>query len=330
MERQGRSRLYGVLLLYILTTALIVLVFLLVVPRAVLQVNDLSKNFSSYYSNIQRNADLFIKQNASTLKRLNIKQESVSEFVNDRSSPVRESVTKFLGGLGGLAQGLFAKAFWLIIIPVATFFLMLDYPNIRAKVIATFPGEFRSHADSISETVLDVFSDYIRGLVKICSLFGFVAFLLYSGLGLDYAVFLGLLAGMFYAIPMVGQLGTSLIVATVAYSMDAHTALLFWKVPPHSVGFALVCVAGTILLGNVFFDQMVYPRVVGGSVGLHPVVSMFALTVGATLYGMPGMLLAVPVAASIQIILKTAFPRLNEASKIQSENDLPPELRASP
>jgi predicted PurR-regulated permease PerM len=67
-----------------------------------------------------------------------------------------------------------------------------------------------------------------------------------------------------------------------------------------------------LVVQNVF-DQILYPRIVGGSVGLHPVASIFALMSGATLFGIWGMLLAVPVAASIQIIIMYFFPKVRMA-----------------
>jgi predicted PurR-regulated permease PerM len=74
--------------------------------------------------------------------------------------------------------------------------------------------------------------------------------------------------------------------------------------------YAVVTAGTCIFLANFVFDQIVYPRVVGGSVGLHPVLSLFALAAGATMFGVPGILLATPVAAAIKLILTYFFPKL--------------------
>ena len=78
------------------------------------------------------------------------------------------------------------------------------------------------------------------------------------------------------------------------------------------------------LFAKMVFDQLLYPRVVGGSVGLHPVVSIFALLSGATLFGIVGMILAVPVAASIQILLTYFFPKLAHPPPAQLMKEPPP------
>jgi hypothetical protein len=78
----------------------------------------------------------------------------------------------------------------------------------------------------------------------------------------------------------------------------------------HHSGSAVLGVILTLLAVNQVFDQIVTPRVVGGLVGLHPVASLFALTAGAELFGLPGMIFAVPVAASLQVVLITLWPQL--------------------
>ena len=110
---------------------------------------------------------------------------------------------------------------------------------------------------------------------------------------------IGLVSGVLYAVPYVGGAATVAIVALVALSTHS------------SAGFVLGVVV-TVLLIYQLFDQVITPRVVGGQVGLHPVVSIFALTTGGQLFGLPGMILAVPVAASIQIVLTTLWPQLAE------------------
>jgi len=93
--------------------------------------------------------------------------------------------------------------------------------------------------------------------------------------------------------------------------MTQHRAFFFIPIDAHSIQYTIVVVVTAIVVQNVY-DQLLYPRIVGGSVGLHPVVSIFALMAGATLFNVWGMLIAVPVAASIQILLTFFFPKLTQ------------------
>ena len=140
-------------------------------------------------------------------------------------------------------------------------------------------------------------------------LYACVAGVLFSLLNVQYALLLGVMAGVFYAIPYVGNVMTATCAATLAYLMETHTVLI-WSVKAHSLGYAVLVAVCCVFMANIIFDQIVYPRVVGASVGLHPVVSIFALMAGATMFGIWGLLLATPVAASLQIVLMCAFPKL--------------------
>ncbi len=320
LGKTGRPRWANIALIYLGTIFAIALVVVSVVPNAIVQFQDFSLNFSTYYTKIQVNADTWIHNNSALLKRMNLHENSLSDFLTSQSSPLKNGLDSFLISLTGLAKSLFAHAVWFIIIPIATFILMLDYPYLRARIISFFPDDYRADVDSVSSEIMDVFSDYIRGLLKVCALFSVMAYILYTLLGVQYALVLGLFAGLFYAIPYVGSLASSILVGSVAFSMEAHTSLLFWHVPANSIPFTLTCVA-LIILQTLLFDNLIYPRVVGGVVGLHPVVIMFAMTAGATLLGLPGMLVAVPVAASIQVIVKAMFPRLKEPPPARPSTD---------
>ena len=185
------------------------------------------------------------------------------------------------------------------------------FNSLRARIIAQFPEPYQDQIDAVSRDIVDIFTAYLRGLAKVCALYAVVATILFSLLGVKYALFLGLMAGLLYAVPYVGQLITGLSCGIVAYTMTQHKVLFFLTIDAHSLRYAIIVVVIAIVVQNVF-DQILYPRIVGGSVGLHPVVSIFALMAGATLFNIWGMLIAVPVAASIQIILTFCFPKLTQ------------------
>jgi len=261
------------------------------------------------------------------LHKVGVEETSYKDLVNRikgvGTDPIQKTLTGALGGLTLLLGGAASKAIWLVIIPISAFFFMRDFPLLRARIIALFPEVYQDRIDVMSREVVEVFSAYLRGLGKICGLYAIVAWILFTVLGLKYALFLGLMAGAFYAVPYVGQLFTAIGSGSVAYLMDRHTALFFFRVESHSSKYALLVVVCAVIAQNTF-DQILYPRIVGGSVGLHPVVSIFALMAGATLFGIWGMLIAVPVAASIQIILLYFFPKLTQKPPARLLETSPP------
>lgn len=308
-ERHGRSRVYSIVMIYLVGLLLVVLFVIKVIPAAVFQVEELSRNASTYSSGIQQSADEFMRKNTRLLNMAGVKEHKVRDLVEKQSSRIQKTVTEALGGVTLFLSGAASKVLWLIIIPVAAFFFMRDYPVLRARMIFLFPEPYHEHIDRMSREIVDVFSTYLRGLTKVCLIYGLTLFVVFWMLGVRYALFLGMVAGVFYAVPYVGQLITGLGSGLVAYLMERHTVFFFFEVGPQSLSYTLLVIGAAVVLQNLF-DQIVYPRVVGASVGLHPVISIFALMAGATLFGLWGMLVAVPVAASIQIILMFVFPKL--------------------
>jgi predicted PurR-regulated permease PerM len=311
IEHHGRSRIRAVLILFAFFISMFVLVVVVVGPRVAEEVQDVSSNTGVYYRHVEDTANRFLSKNAGLLSKAGIKENRLNTLVNDHWGPVEQKINQMLGSLSGFLQNAAGKAIWLIIIPVATFFLLRDYPMIRAKTISLFPEEAQNRIDAVSREIVDVFIAYLRGLAKLCIVYAIASYFVFLLLGLNYALFIAIIAGLFYMIPYLGPFLTAGAVGVVAYSMDAHTALGFWHVGANSLIYAIAVIC--IQIGvNQIFDQIVFPRIVGESVGLHPVVTLFALMAGYSVMSVWGMLLAVPVAASVQIILTYCFPRVSQ------------------
>ncbi|HLJ67308.1 MAG TPA: AI-2E family transporter [Chloroflexota bacterium] len=322
LERHRRSRVQAVLTIYLLGLLCVVLTASLVVPAASRQIEELSGNANTYYNFVRTSSDAWMARNAKLLRFFGIRQRTLNDLVTQKSGPIQAQITEAIGTVTAIVQGIASQAIWLIIIPVATFFVLRDYTSIRARVIALFPARHHAVIDEVSRDIVDVFSAYIQGLAKICSLYGAVVFLILWLLGHKYALFLGLMAGAFYVVPLIGPWIVAVTAGLLAYG-DPHRALFFAHVPSNSIAYAAIVVL-CIVVTQTLFDQLLYPRVVGGSVGLHPVVSIFALLAGATMFGIVGMVLAVPVAGSIQIVLTYFFPRLAQPPPPELLHDPPP------
>jgi predicted PurR-regulated permease PerM len=305
MQSKGVSRGRVVGSIFLLIFALLFLAGWLIIPNVVRQTTELannlpaySQNLTTYTRNLTRRLDQFYERHQNTFNNIGIK-EKPSDFLSSRSGPVATAIGKVLHSVNSVIQGMIGQVLWLIIIPLALFYFLLDYEIIRAKLISFVPNAYRAHVNSMSREIVEIFSAYMRGLAKVCVLYGLAATILFYAFGLNYFVFMGIAAGVLYAVPYVGP--------AIAIGSSGVLAILTGKAP----GFALLIVIAFIAM-HVVFDYVITPRVVGSSVGLHPLVNVFALMCGATLFGVWGMLLAVPVAASIQMLLIYFFPRLAE------------------
>ncbi|MBC8139938.1 MAG: AI-2E family transporter, partial [Armatimonadetes bacterium] len=196
-----------------------------------------------------------------------------------------------------------------ILIPIIAVFILADIDRLRARMYLFLPERSRRFAQTTILEIGEVFGNYLRGLLIICSMYGgacmaylFVVSIWFPGLR-GYALLLGVLAGILYSVPYIGAIATVALTAVAALTSGA------------GIGGALFAAGGVLFL-NQFFDYVVMPKVVGELSGINPLLAMFALFLGGHLLGLWGMLLAVPVAASIQGVLFRLYPQLSAPTPI--------------
>jgi predicted PurR-regulated permease PerM len=299
MQRRGWSRRAATVVVFVLFLLTFTGVALILIPAAVRQATEFAGNMPAYYAELVGRAQAALASHHALLARLRLPTTS-TEILARYQAQITRLLQNLASRLLQLFAGSVSKLPWMAIIPIVTFYLLQEIDPLRARVVHLVPEPRRAHFLELSERVGSVFSGYVRGLIIVCAGFalatGTVLAVLFR---LPYSLMIGLISGVLYAVPYVGGLATVGIVALVALSTHPST------------GFVLG-VVGTVLLIYQMFDQVITPRVVGGQVGLHPVVSIFALTAGGQLFGLPGMILAVPVAASLQILITSLWPQLAE------------------
>jgi predicted PurR-regulated permease PerM len=230
---------------------------------------------------------------------------NLDTFQRDYADQFSQALQNLAKRVGEAVVGSLAILLYVILIPIITFFILMDMDRLRARLLFLLPDRFRGEMLRIASDVGDVFGSYVRGMTIVSAAYGVIAFLLFFGLGLlfrggleNYALLLGVVAGLLYPVPYIGPAATAFLAGIVSLATGQTAG-------------QTVIVLLVILAENQIFDNVVVPRVVGSSVGLHPLATMFALLLGGTLFGLWGMLLSVPIAGSIQVILFRLFPKLN-------------------
>jgi predicted PurR-regulated permease PerM len=303
MEGRGVPRQRAVGAIFVLFFAAVTLAGILLVPAVVRQTSDLVTNLpqygesaSQYFSSQSRRADEWYRGNEKTLRAMGM-MESPSAYLSGQAGPISDMLRAYLSSINGAVSAAFSQILWIAIIPLSLFWFLLEFQKIKAALLRYVPASNRPKAARMTDEVVGIFGQYVRGLTKVCLLYGLAATVLFGVLQLRYGLFLGVSAGVLYAVPYVGPVLAVIGAACVATVMQK------------GVGFVVLTVV-LFLVVHFAFDYGVTPRVVGGSVGLHPLVNIFALMAGATAFGVWGMLLAVPVAASILRIVDVLYPSL--------------------
>ncbi|MEO7453269.1 MAG: AI-2E family transporter [Fimbriimonadales bacterium] len=206
---------------------------------------------------------------------------------------------KVFGNLGGILQYATSSLFLLVITPLVTALVLMNYDDFRRRFVTWIPPTIRPAATDLLADLGDVISGYVRGLTRSVLLYSAINAVLFTILGVPYALLLGLLVGVFYVIPYLGFLLSAAAIWIAIVSGDASG---FLGIEMAKGGYVVLVLVVYIVVGLVY-DSVIHPQLVGKSVGLHPVVSVFVVLCGGALLGIAGMLLAFPVAGMVKVIL---------------------------
>lgn len=197
-----------------------------------------------------------------------------------------ERITSLMGSL----VDVFANIFYaVIIVPFISFFFLKDGTSIRQGLVRPVPNRYFEITLTIIEKVESNIGRYLKGLFVQCVSIATVASILLYLVGLDYALAVGIFAGLANTIPYFGPLMGFLAGAVVGVVQTGDFSLLF--------GVLLAMVA-TQVADNVFFQPFIFSRVAEA----HPLIILFVVLIGAQLGGIIGMLLAIPVMTTVRVI----------------------------
>ncbi len=249
----------------------------------------------------QSPVDRWLAEHRKTLERLGLpttREELEARLgLEDR---VRGLVDGAIGAASSLFGYLLSSLFWILFTPIITIFILLDYDRLRRRSLAWIPPSIRPVATDLLDEIGEVLSGYVRGLMLSVTLYTIVMMGVLSLLGVPYSLFLGILFGAIYLIPYIGNFISMILIALTVVAFG-KTGTPFYDFGSTST-YLLVCI-GVFLLVGTLYDQLVHPNIVGRNVGLPPVVSFFVIFSGGALFGLPGMILAFPVAGTIKVIL---------------------------
>ena len=172
-----------------------------------------------------------------------------------------------------------------------TIYLLLDWDRLVAKIDRLLPRSCRNHPEPIQRNTR-CYRWFIRGMGSVCCILGIYYAIALMFLGLEFGLIIGVFAGLLTFIPYLGAiLGGILAIglSTVQFWGDWNTILL---------------VIGVFVLGQLMEGNFLTPKLVGNSVGLHPVSLLLALSIFGSIFGLVGMMVAVPIAASIGVLVK--------------------------
>ena len=311
LQRLGLSRLGASLIILTIFILVVAIVLVFALPQLTAQMTSLLQNLPGYASRLQT---LAIEQGGPILERFG-GQPALLDFEKSLGNLVGQLgsyVGAFIASIWSGGQAIIGVFSLLIVTPVVTFYLLVDWPGIIHSVDSWVPVKNRNTVRAIAGDINRAIAGFLwgQGLVCLC-LASFYAIGL-SFAHLNFGVLIGLLTGLLSFIPYVGTLTGFVLSMSVAIAQ-------FWPDVP-----AIVVVAGVFLIGQVLEGYILSPKLVGESVGLHPVWLMFSLFAFGTLFGFFGLLVAVPLAAAVGVLTRFALSQYLASSLyrgVQLENN---------
>jgi predicted PurR-regulated permease PerM len=308
LERRGRSRPVAVTLVFLLMALLLVLVLLILVPMIQRQVATLVAEWPTYQAYL---ASWFQANVAPWIERIKsmagLEGESFDlqqllalarEHWQQAGGMATTTAGYLFGYLGRSGMALVIIAVNVVLVPILTFYFLRDWDKLVARIAALVPRDHLATVSRLARESSESLGGFLRGQLLVMLAQGAIYAIGMTVVGLRLGLLIGVIAGLISFVPYLG--------ATIGILLALVAAIV------QEGGFdwtLLLLVSAVFTIGQLVESYVLTPRLVGDKIGLHPVAVIFAVMAGGQLFGFLGMLLALPVAAVANVLLRYANER---------------------
>lgn len=277
----------AILVSYVFVFSLLVLAIGYLAPLIAAQFTEFVGNAPKYSQAVQSRIDA-INNSYSELMVTEEVQTEINAYISSSIKYLTETITSFTGSV---VVALLTYLPWLLLIPILGFFFLKDAAMFRSMFLACFPpGLWRARIESLVTDINSTLAAYTRAQLISCVFIGMVSTLAFTLIGLDYALLLGLLAGIFEFVPLLGPLVIG-VTATLVGGFSDNPWQAAW-------------VAGFLIILRLTHDYLTYPRIVRDGVHLHPFAVILSILAGEQIAGVAGVILSIPMVALVTVFHK--------------------------
>ncbi len=285
LHARGIPRILGSCISYLVLGAVLVLVGYLVWPSISSQARELTDRFPEIFDEASNDIERWVQDRGFDAD-LPLYSELEDYFADSTDSSF---ISNNLDRIGDITLSVIEFVLLLVFAPVIAFYLLMDLPRLREQALGLVPDRYRSETGYVSNQVGRAVGGFLRGQVVVAIIVGVMTSFGFWLIDLPFWLLIGMVAGFLNIIPFVGPwVGGTLGVIVGLTQEDLTTAV--WA-------------AVVAIVVQQIDNHFISPNVLRATVRMHPATIIFVLLVGGTLAGLWGVLLAVPVLASIKIIL---------------------------
>jgi predicted PurR-regulated permease PerM len=310
LERLGLSRVMATVVILFAFLIVLVLAFVILIPVLASQMAEFAAKLPEYLTRLQ---DLITSFDPQWLEqKFGVDAANLRDGLNSLLTSGFGLLTTVFTSIWSSGLALVSVVSLFVVTPVVAFYMLLDWDRMVATVDSWVP---RDHVRTVRQIAADIntaTAGFVRGQGTLCLILGAMYAIGLTLTGLNFAILIGLFAGLISFIPYVGSLTGLVLAVGVAF-------VQFWPDWTMIVAVAVVFFVGQFIEGNILS-----PKLVGKSVGLHPVWLMFALFAFGALFGFVGLLIAVPAAAAVAVLVRFAIGRYLESPLYRGHDPEPP------
>ena len=294
LTKRGLNRIVAALLMLGAFVIVFVALVLLIAPVLVDQLSAFISNIPAY---VQRLQSLLTDPSHPWLQGLFGSTAGGGQFVGTLMTKFMDYLTGVLPSLWTKGEAIVSVISLLVITPVVAFYLLCDWNRVVSAFDELIPRRQRDTVRGVAREIDRVLSGYLHGQLLVCGILGAYYAIGLTVAGLSFAVLIGAVSGLLTFIPYVGSV-TALVAASGVALAQFYPD---WT--------RILIVVGIVLVGQFLEGNVLVPKLVGESVGLHPLWLIFALLAFSYLFGFVGLLLAVPLAAAAGVLTRFALQR---------------------
>lgn len=282
------SRLWSVIVIYISIIAIVLLFSFTLTPRLTKEVKSLMEVLPTYTNEAFEFINRLYGKYIISMNSLPPEFIGVDVALRDYLEGIQIYIMDFFRKTTEKCLGVFSNVVSIVLVPIYTFYFLKDIKFFRKKVIISIPTVIRKELINVAKDINKLLSSFIRGQLMVAFIVGLISIVALMVLNVQFAFLLGTIAGITDIIPYFGPIIGSIPAIIIALLDNPIKAL--WVI----LAFFIIQQLESAVLS---------PKIVGDRVGLHPVFVIVSLLLGGELFGIVGLIFAVPLAASIKIIL---------------------------
>ncbi|HFI0911888.1 TPA: AI-2E family transporter [Streptococcus suis] len=305
MEKHKISRTVGISILFVLISLLIIWGLAVAIPSIQEQVTSFAQNLPSNIQKIEGQVTGLLQD-----ERFEQFRPTALEMLNKVNDQIVAYAQKFSSSAVNWASNLISTASQIIvailIMPFILFYLLRDGQYLNKHITQYLPTKWREPIGTVLSDVNGQLSNYVRGQVTVAIIVALMFSVMFSIIGLSYPITLGVMAGFLNLIPYLGSFLA--MIPAVILGLIAGPIML-------------IKVLVVFMIEQTIEGRFVTPLIIGSSLSIHPITILFVLLTAGQMYGVLGVLLGIPIYASIKVLVKAAFEWYKAHSSLYEDEE---------